>query len=164
MALNHKSRANLRIALAALVLGAMASEAAFAGHRHRHGARIGVYIGAPVAAYPFYRPYHRPFYRPYVYSPYYYPPVVMAPVAPPVYIEQPQYQQRYAPEVIQPPVPLNPQFPQPQPQSYQPPSQPEVASQPANTMWYYCAESRAYYPHVQQCAAGWQQVTPQPQG
>ena len=28
--------------------------------------------------------------------------------------------------------------------------------------WYYCAESRAYYPYVNQCPGGWQQVSPQP--
>ncbi len=89
-------------------------------------------------------------------------PVYVTPPVPPVYIERPQY----VPEVIQPPVLLNqPQYQQPQfqqPQSYQPAPQ-ESASHSSNNMWYYCAESRAYYPYVQQCAAGWQQVTPQPQ-
>jgi hypothetical protein len=28
--------------------------------------------------------------------------------------------------------------------------------------WYYCAESNAYYPYVQQCAGQWQQVAPRP--
>jgi hypothetical protein len=28
--------------------------------------------------------------------------------------------------------------------------------------WYYCAESRAYYPYVTQCPAGWQRVPAQP--
>jgi hypothetical protein len=27
--------------------------------------------------------------------------------------------------------------------------------------WYWCAESRAYYPYVQQCPGGWQRVAPQ---
>jgi len=26
--------------------------------------------------------------------------------------------------------------------------------------WYYCAESAAYYPHVQECPSGWQPVRP----
>ena len=164
------SRAKLTIALAALMIGALASESALAhGYRRGGGPRvsIGFYAGAPFAAYPFYRPY----YRPYYYAPYY-PPVVLAPPvyltppAPPVYVEQPQIQ----PQVIQPPVPQNyqqfaPQY-QPEPQSYQPQPQPQQqqyqdAPQAANT-WYYCAESQAYYPYVKQCAAGWQQVTPQP--
>jgi hypothetical protein len=29
--------------------------------------------------------------------------------------------------------------------------------------WYYCPDSKAYYPYVKQCASSWQQVTPQPQ-
>ena len=28
--------------------------------------------------------------------------------------------------------------------------------------WYYCSSSNAYYPYVQQCPEGWQQVAPQP--
>jgi hypothetical protein len=28
--------------------------------------------------------------------------------------------------------------------------------------WYYCAESKAYYPYVKHCPAGWQRVAPQP--
>ena len=40
-----------------------------------------------------------------------------------------------------------------------------AAVQPApaqNSSWYYCAASRSYYPYVKECAAGWQQVAPQP--
>jgi hypothetical protein len=29
--------------------------------------------------------------------------------------------------------------------------------------WYYCAESKSYYPYVKECPGGWQRVTPQPQ-
>ena len=28
--------------------------------------------------------------------------------------------------------------------------------------WYYCAESKTYYPYVKECPAGWQRVAPQP--
>jgi hypothetical protein len=28
--------------------------------------------------------------------------------------------------------------------------------------WYYCADSRSYYPYVRECPAGWQQVPAQP--
>jgi hypothetical protein len=28
--------------------------------------------------------------------------------------------------------------------------------------WFYCPEAGAYYPYVQQCPGGWQQVAPQP--
>ncbi len=27
--------------------------------------------------------------------------------------------------------------------------------------WYYCADTKTYYPYVQQCPAGWLQVVPQ---
>lgn len=29
--------------------------------------------------------------------------------------------------------------------------------------WYYCADSKSYYPYVNQCASGWQRVSPTPQ-
>jgi len=28
--------------------------------------------------------------------------------------------------------------------------------------WYYCADSKTYYPYVKQCPGGWQRVEPQP--
>jgi hypothetical protein len=28
--------------------------------------------------------------------------------------------------------------------------------------WYYCPDSKTYYPYVKQCASSWQQVAPQP--
>ncbi len=39
-----------------------------------------------------------------------------------------------------------------------------AAQNPAAGYWYYCAESSAYYPYVQQCASGWQRVSPTPPG
>lgn len=48
----------------------------------------------------------------------------------------------------------------------QPPVYVEQSPQPAQPApadyWYFCAESRAYYPHVRECASGWQRVSPQP--
>ena len=69
------------------------------------------------------------------YSPYYaYPPaVVQVPSSPPVYIEQGGGQVA-----------------------------PAQAPQSQSGYWYYCADSRAYYPYVKECPAGWQQVAPQP--
>jgi hypothetical protein len=55
------------------------------GHEHEHGYRhshfgVGIEIG------PYWGPWY---YHPYAYpAPYYYPPVVVAPAAPPVYIQQ----------------------------------------------------------------------------
>ena len=28
--------------------------------------------------------------------------------------------------------------------------------------WYYCAESKMYYPYAKECPGGWQRVSPQP--
>ncbi len=44
----------------------------------------------------------------------------------------------------------------------QPPVYVEQFQPPAPAYWYFCAESRAYYPHVRECASGWQRVAPQP--
>lgn len=30
--------------------------------------------------------------------------------------------------------------------------------------WYYCDQSRGYYPYVRECATGWQRVPPKPAG
>jgi hypothetical protein len=40
---------------------------------------------------------------------------------------------------------------------------PPVAVVPAPpSYWYYCDQSRAYYPYVRQCPGGWRAVTPTP--
>lgn len=46
--------------------------------------------------------------------------------------------------------------------TYIPP--PSTAAAPAETMWYYCADSRAYYPYVKDCASPWQRVPSRPPG
>jgi len=33
---------------------------------------------------------------------------------------------------------------------------------PASAYWYYCEESKTYYPYVKHCPGGWQRVAPQP--
>jgi hypothetical protein len=72
--------------------------------------------------------------------PYYYPPYY------------PPYYSSYYPPVQQAPVYVE-QDPQGAPSAQQ--------SAPAG-YWYYCADSRAYYPYVKECPAGWQRVAPQP--
>lgn len=32
----------------------------------------------------------------------------------------------------------------------------------AQNWWYYCEDSRAYYPYVKNCPGGWQRVSPTP--
>lgn len=39
---------------------------------------------------------------------------------------------------------------------------PTAPTAPQSGYWYYCAESRVYYPYVNQCPGGWQRVSPQP--
>jgi hypothetical protein len=39
---------------------------------------------------------------------------------------------------------------------------PPVVAQPSPEYWYYCSNPEGYYPYVQQCPGGWQQVTPTP--
>ena len=43
--------------------------------------------------------------------------------------------------------------------------QPAQQAQPQQPTgyWYYCNDSRAYYPYVKQCASAWQRVSPQPE-
>ena len=118
------------LSLTLFALAASTSASALAWHRGGH-AHFGLYIGGPGY---WYSPYYYPPYPPYGY-----PPVVVAPAAPPVYIEQDGAAS--APS--------------------QPPSQAQSPAQ-AN-WWYYCAEAKAYYPYVKECAAGWQRVAPQPQ-
>jgi len=74
------------------------------------------------------------------YYPYYYPPA---------YYPSPYYYPpAYAPS--SPPVYVERQDAAPE-------------SAPATAYWYYCAESKTYYPYVKHCPAGWQRVAPQPQ-
>jgi hypothetical protein len=143
MTTKSMSATKFKVLAAALLIGATVSQSVSAQHRHFRGPRVGVYIGAPLLAYSFYRPYY---YPPYYYAPAYYPPVAVAPT----YVEQPPVQQA--------PMYQSPQY---QSQPYQP--EPQQAAPQASGMWYYCNESRAYYPYVKSCPNGWQQVTPQPQ-
>jgi hypothetical protein len=38
----------------------------------------------------------------------------------------------------------------------------EPADEAQSAYWYYCADSRGYYPSVQQCPSGWLRVVPGP--
>lgn len=50
---------------------------------------------------------------------------------------------------------------EPQEQEYIERSQDNYSSRPGG-VWYYCAESKAYYPYVRECPDGWQTVPAQP--
>ena len=81
------------------------------------------------------------------YAPYYYAPPVYYP---PAYYPPAYYQPAYIPPVVAPP------------------SQPALMEQPrpqqGAPVWYYCAQTKAYYPYVKQCAGEWERVpvTPPP--
>lgn len=114
-------------------------------HAFHRGARVGVFVGAPVFASSWWHypgPYYGyPSYYGYAgYGGYYgygphYPPVYQVYEQPTVYIEQ------------QPPVDATPA----------PPSAPPT---PPQQYWYYCQDSKTYYPYVQNCATPWQRVVP----
>ena len=106
------------------------------GGVHHGGARFGVGVGVGVAVGSVFWPgyyYSRPYYYNSYYSPYYAP--------------------YYSPMVVAPS----------QPQTYIEQGGAAPAADPAQQgYWYYCAESRTYYPYVKQCAVPWQRAAPQP--
>ena len=40
----------------------------------------------------------------------------------------------------------------------------QPAASDAGSWWYFCNESRSYYPYVRECASPWQRVAPTPPG
>lgn len=68
-------------------------------------------------------------------APYYYP-------YPPAYY-------RYGPPVVREYV-------------YEPAPPPPVVVAPPSPTWYYCRESRTYYPYVHECPGGWDSVPARP--
>jgi len=54
------------------------------------------------------------------------------------------------------------------PPAYYPPASPPVyveredAPASAQGWWYYCEQSRGYYPYVKECPGGWKRVPPAP--
>ena len=78
--------------------------------------------------------WYYPYYYPYAYS-YTYP-----------------YSPYYYPSAY-----YGPSTPQNYIEQYQPESSP-----PKSEVWYYCRESKVYYPYVKKCPGGWQTVPAQP--
>ncbi len=119
-------------ALAILLGGILASEAADA---HGPGPRTRVSVGLYFGVPLAGFGYYGFYPPPYYYPPYYfYPPYHPAPVV-----------------IQQQPTVYVEQNPQPAP-----------AASPSGSYWYFCADSRAYYPYVKECPSGWQRVAPQP--
>jgi len=120
------------LSVALLLAAVVPSHAWSRGHHFHHaGARVFVGVG-PV--------WWGPPYPYWYYPPVYYPPVVVAP--PPVIVQQspPVYvQQEVAPA---------------------PAAAPPPPAAPAESFWYYCPNSKAYYPNVQSCTEPWVRVAP----
>ena len=129
--------------LVAIALAAILSPPAYAQHHgggHGHGGGWGwggFALGAAVTGLAIESAYLAS--RPY---PYYYPYPYPYAAPAPIYV-QPTYAQ---------------------PAYVQPPQQLMAAPAPATNMWYYCRKSKAYYPYVKTCAAGWEQVPATPPG
>lgn len=119
---------------------------AFAGGRHGH---FGIYLGAPVGFgyYPYYR-------TPYFGAPYY---------GYPNYGGMPYYYPAHAyyPQVQSAPVIYTERSDSPQTTNVQT-SPGNVSQNVQQSWWYYCADTKTYYPYVQQCSGGWMRVAPQP--
>ena len=114
---------SIKFVLLFLLLGPATAGVALADHFY--GPRVGVYLGP----WPLYYP--GPGYYPY--SGY---PVVVAPAAPTVYVEQSPPSINVAPPNSQP-------VPQP-------------------NDWYYCHKPDGYYPYLKTCPSGWERVPASP--
>jgi hypothetical protein len=131
---------NLSLLAAALIMGLTATTATYARGGHGgHGGHFrgggfhhgGARVGVFIGAPLFAYGYG---YRPYYpyYPPAYYPYAVPAPV------------------VVQPATPP----------VYVERSDEQAAAPPAD-YWYYCPDTKTYYPYVGSCASPWQRVAPQ---
>ena len=118
---------------AAMLAVALLSASAIAADADARGRHHHHHRGASVGFFFAPAPLFYPYYYPRYYHPY--PPAVVipAPSSSPVYIEQPQ---GAAPTVSSP-------------------------AQASGAYWYFCRDTRTYYPYVQQCASPWEQVVPQ---
>ena len=74
------------------------------------------------------------------------------PLYPPAYYYPPPVY--YAPPVVVAPAHQPVYIEQAQPQN----------SAEGDNWWYYCPDSRTYYPYVRDCRSGWQRVPPRPAG
>ncbi len=99
--------------------------------------------------------YRRPYYGHYPHSSVQFGVYLGAPWGYPPYPMYPSYPAlNYWPPVYMPPIVVTP------PPVYV--EQRQAVPVLEAGFWYYCNESRAYYPHVQQCAGAWQKVSPTP--
>lgn len=124
---------------AAATLAVLAAGALAAGSAQAHGR------GGPRVSFGFNFGFPGYYGSPYGYypSPYYYYPAPVYYSAPVVVQQAPTY---YVERHDAPPA-------QPAPS----------AAAPSQNYWFYCGDSRTYYPYVKECPGGWQRVSPTPQ-
>jgi hypothetical protein len=138
-----KSKRNFVLSAALAALCATGGSAIAApGHGGWHGGHggwhggwgwgAGAVVGSAIVAGALLSPWY---YRPYYYYPTYPTVVEYVPSAPTVYYQQPAYQQ--PPAAVAPAAPAD-----------------------SGNWWYYCNDSKTYYPYAQSCASGWQRVAP----
>ncbi|OGA05232.1 MAG: hypothetical protein A3H35_10335 [Betaproteobacteria bacterium RIFCSPLOWO2_02_FULL_62_17] len=80
-------------------------------------------------------------------------------IALPLYPYHPYYYPPYYPPYYYPPVTVVPPAP---PVYIERQDSPQARADSGQNDWFYCPESKTYYPYVQQCAGEWQRVTPHP--
>lgn len=73
----------------------------------------------------------------------------------PAWYGYPAYPYTYYPYAYPPPVVV-----QPNPQTYIQQAPPAASQPQPPNYWYYCADSKSYYPHVRECPEGWMTVVP----
>jgi hypothetical protein len=135
-------RSHLNAIVAACLAGAALAAAGPA--EARHGWRGGIYVGVG-PFYPFYPSYWPGYYGPGYYGgyygssyygwPYYVQPPVVVAAPPTVYVER-------SDAAVAAPAPV------------------AAAKTPPGGFWYWCADSRGYYPSVATCASAWVPVAP----
>jgi hypothetical protein len=76
-----------------------------------------------------------------------------------VFIGAPFFPWYYPPYYYYPPYP--PVVVRPAPTTYVEQGGAQSAPSPRSSYWYYCAESKTYYPYVKECPGGWMRVVPQ---
>ena len=148
-------------AFAALIAAApvLASAADRGGRHHHHAPRVSIGVGVGFGGgfwNPFpYEPFDDPFYD-------HYPPQIHGYVAPPAIPCTPADIPTKEPSTNI----FSPDY------AYDRIDASRCAPQAAASMaapvpppaYYFCRSANAYYPHVNQCAEGWQQVAPKPPG
>jgi hypothetical protein len=132
--------------------------AAYQGKGRAWGAPRGGYPGTARAWGP------RPVWGPRVWWGYGWPGYAWGPRPwwGPAWYGYPAYPYTYYPYAYPPYAYPPPAVVQPNPQTFIQQAPPATAESQAPNYWYYCADSRSYYPYVRECPEGWMTVVPPP--